>query len=331
MANPPTLIDKGERASIRGARQPSASRTPTAAVVSWYRRHNRLGDLSAAAVLLTPTLVVLGVFVVYPIAYSGYLSLLAWDGLSAERTFVGLSNYLSLWRSGELGNSIWVTLLYTAGVTVGGLAAGLGIAVLINAVVRGGSTYRALYFLPVVTATVAVAVVWKLLLDPGSGYVNVVLRQLGASPPSWLRDPNWAMPAVVLVGIWKRIGFNVVVFMAGLQAIPRDVYEAAEVDGAGGWALLRYVTVPLLAPMTLLLAIMSVIDSFLVFDQIFIMTGGGPVGATETLGLLLYRHAFRYFDLGTASAVGWVMFALIAGISITQWRMSRTGSRGVQL
>lgn len=281
--------------------------------------------------LLTPTLLVLGVFTIYPIVYSGYLSLLDWDGLSTERPFVGLSNYVQLWGSGDLGGSIWVTLVYTAGVTVGGLVVGLATALLLNAVVRGGSLYRAIYFLPVVTATVAVAVVWKLLLDPGAGYVNILLRGIGLSPPSWLRDPTWAMPAVILVGIWKRIGFNVVVFLAALQAIPRDVYEAAEVDGAAAWQMIRHVTLPLIAPMTLLLAIMSVIDSFLVFDQIFIMTGGGPVGSTETLGLLLYRHAFRYFDLGSASAVGWVMFVLMAGISAMQWRLSGRGSRGVQL
>lgn len=286
--------------------------------------------MSAAVVLLTPTLLVLGVFTIYPIVYSGYLSLLDWDGLSIERRFVGWANYVKLWQSGDLGNSIWATLLYTAGVTVGGLVAGLSIALLLDRVLRGATVYRAIYFLPVVTATVAVAVVWKLLLDPGAGYVNVVLRGLGMSPPSWLRDPDWAMPAVILVGIWKRIGFNVVVFLAGLQAIPRDVYEAAEVDGASGWVLARNITIPLIAPMTLLVAIMGVIDSFLVFDQIFIMTGGGPVGSTETLGLLLYRHAFRYFDLGSASAIGWVMLVLTAGISIVQWRMYGSGRRGVQ-
>ena len=318
--------DRGDVASVPKRRHVP----PRGSGRSWWRRRNRLGDLTAAVVLVTPTLLVLGVFTIYPIVYSGYLSLLDWDGLSIERRFVGWANYVQLWQSGELGNSIWVTIVYTAGVTAGGLAAGLAIALLLHRVLRGATIYRAIYFLPVVTATVAVAVVWKLLLDPGAGYVNEVLRGLGMSPPSWLRDPDWAMPAVIVVGIWKRIGFNVVVFLAGLQAIPRDVYEAAEVDGAGGWGLVRSITMPLIAPITLLLAIMSVIDSFLVFDQIFIMTGGGPVGSTETLGLLLYRHAFRYFDLGSASAIGWVMLVLTASISMMQWRMYGSGRSGVQ-
>lgn len=298
-------------------------------VLAWYRRRNRLGDLSAAALFLLPTALVLGVFTVYPILFSGYLSLLRWDGLSRERVFIGLDNYRRLIDSGELANSVRASLAYTAGVTLGGLVLGLGAAVLLNSAIRGRTLYRVIYFLPVVTATVAAAVVWKLLLDPGSGYVNVLLRTVGVTAPSWLRSPTWAMPAVILVGIWKRVGFNVLVYLAGLQTVPREIYEAAEMDGAGSGAMFRYVSLPLLAPITLLLAIMSVIDSFLVFDQIFVMTGGGPVGTTEVLGLLLYRQAFRYFDLGAASAVGWVMFALIAAISLVQWRLYGGGARGI--
>lgn len=296
---------------------------------AWYRRHNRLGDLTAAIVCLFPAAVILGVFSLYPIVYSGYLSLVEWDGLAADKSFVWFDNYVRLARSGSLGNSIKVTLVYATSVTVGSLILGLMAAVLLNAAVRGLTLYRTIYFLPVVTATVAVAVVWKLLLDPGSGYVNVLLRSVGVAAPSWLRDPTWAMPAVIMVGIWKRLGFNMVVYLAGLQAVPREVQEAAEVDGAGPFATFRDITLPLLAPTTLLLAILTVIDAFLVFDQIYIMTGGGPVGTTEVLGLLLYRQAFEYFDLGGASAIGWVMFALIAGSSLVQWRFYGAGTREV--
>jgi multiple sugar transport system permease protein len=296
-------------------------------VSAWYRRRNRLGDLSAAVVCLLPAAVVLGVFSLYPILYSGYLSLVEWDGLAADRPFVWFDNYVRLARSGLLGNSVKVTLIYAAGVTLGSLVVGLLAAVLLDRVVRGRTLYRAIYFLPVVTATVAIAVVWKLLLDAGSGYVNTVLRGVGITAPSWLRDPTWAMPAVILVGVWKRLGFNMVVYLAGLQSVPREVQEAAAVDGAGPAAVFRDVTLPLLAPTTLLLAILGVIDAFLVFDQIYIMTGGGPVGSTEVLGLLLYRQAFDYFDLGGASAIGWVMFALVAGASLAQWRFYGAGTR----
>jgi multiple sugar transport system permease protein len=308
---------------------PAAPARPVNTVLAWYRRANRLGDLTAAIICLVPTAIILGLFSIYPIVYSGYLSLIEWDGLSAEKPFVWFENYTRLWNAGSLGNSIKVTLIYAAGVTAGSLAFGLLSAVLLNQAVRGLTIYRTIFFLPVVTATVAVAVVWKLLLDPGSGYVNVILRDLGVIAPSWLRDPTWAMPAVILVGIWKRLGFNMVVYLAGLQAVPREVQEAAEVDGAGPFAVFRNITLPLLAPTTLLLAILSVIDAFLVFDQIYIMTGGGPIGTTEVLGLLLYRQAFEYFDLGGASAIGWVMFALIASVSLAQWRFYRSGTREV--
>jgi multiple sugar transport system permease protein len=298
-------------------------------MLTWYRRNNRLGDLSAAIICLLPALVILGVFSLYPIIYSGYLSLLKWDGFGADRSFVGFDNYVRLWRSGLLSNSIKVTIYYAVGVTIGGLILGLVAALLLNSAVKGLTLYRTVYFLPVITATVAAAVVWKLLLDPGSGYVNILLREVGVTAPSWLRSPTWAMPAVIAVGIWKRLGFNMVIYLAGLQSVPREMQEAAEVDGAGSWATLRDITLPLLAPTTLLLAIMSVIDAFLVFDQIYVMTGGGPIGRTDVLGLLLYRQAFRYFDLGGASAVGWVMFALIAGASLVQWRFYRSGTQEI--
>lgn len=298
-------------------------------VACWYRRRNRLGDLSAAAICLGPVFVLLGLFSVYPILYSGYLGLVEWDGLAAERPFVWFDNFTRLWNQGLLGNSIKVTLIYAAATAAGSIALGLGIALLLNRAVRGLTLYRIVFFLPVVTATVAVAVVWKLLLDPGSGYVNVLLRDLGLTAPSWLRDPTWAMPAVVMVGIWKRVGFTMVIYLAALQAIPRELQEAAEVDGAGRFSVFRNVTLPLLAPTTLLLGIMGVIDGFLVFDQVYILTGGGPVGRTDVLGLALYRQAFSYFDLGGAAAIGWVMFALLAGVSLVQWRVYGAGTKEV--
>lgn len=296
---------------------------------AWWRRNNRLGDLSAAAICLLPAFLILGVFSLYPILYSGYLSLVKWDGLSKSRPFVGYDNYRRLWESGQLGNSIEVTLYYAAGVTIGGLILGLLVAVLLESVIRGRTLYRTIYFLPVVTATVAVAVVWKLLLDPSSGYINTTLREFGYIAPTWLRSPTWAMPAVIAVGVWKRLGFNVILFLAGLQSVPKDVHEAAAIDGASGFQTFRDVTLPLLAPTTLLVAMLGAIDAFLVFDQIYVMTNGGPIGRTEVLGLLLYRQAFSYFDLGGASAIGWVMFALIAGVSLVQWRVYGAGTREV--
>jgi len=281
----------------------------------------RRGDLPAAVVCLLPAAIIFGAFNIFPILYSGYLSLLKWDGLSAAREYVGLKNYVELLSSHDLWNSLRVTMYYMGGVTVLGIAAGLVVALALNKGVRALSFYRAVYFTPVVTSTVAAAVVWKYLFDPGSGFVNVFLRSIGIHAPNWLSSPVWAMPAVILLGVWKRLGFNMVIYLAGLQSIPGEFYDAAKVDGAGSWARFRYVTLPLLSPVTLLLVIMSVIDSFLVFDQIFVMTNGGPLQSTEVIGFLLYRYAFRYFKLGYASAVGWVIFAVIFAITLAQWRL----------
>lgn len=137
------------------------------------------------------------------------------------------------------------------------------------------------------------------------------------------------MPAVILVGVWKRLGFNMVIYLAALQAIPREYYQAAEVDGATKRDLFRYITVPLLAPTTSLLVVVALIDSFLLFDQVFILTNGGPVGTTDVIGFLLYRHAFRYFELGEASAVAWIMFIVVAAVTLLQWRITRFGARTV--
>ena len=142
--------------------------------------------------------------------------------------------------------------------------------------------------------------------------------------------PNWALPAVILVGVWKRVGFNMVIFLAGLQTIPRVYYEASMVDGADGWRRFRHITLPLLAPTTLLIAIMTLIDAFLVFDTVFVMSNGtgGPVGSTEVLGFLLWREAFRYFNLGDASAVGWILFVMVLIVTFVQWKLFGQGGRG---
>ncbi len=292
-------------------------------VTSYWRRANRRGDLSTALIALLPVTLLFIVFNLYPLIYSGYLSLMEWDGFSDTRTFVGLGNYQSLLSSTEFGNSLRVTLIYTVGVTAISIALSLGIAVLLNAGIRGRTAYRVLYFLPVVTSTIAVAVVWRYLLTPTTGYVDVALHSLGIAPPAptWLRNPTWALRIVILVGIWKRLGFNIVIYLAGLQGIPQEYYEASQVDGASPLHQFRFITVPLIAPITLLLVIMSVIDSFLIFDVVYVMTNGGPLDSTNVIGLLLYNQAFRFFNMGQASAIAWVIFGIVFVATLIQWRV----------
>lgn len=295
---------------------------------SALRRQARSHWLTALIALL-PALLVLGIFSIYPILYSGYLSLHDWDGFSPERNFVGLQNYFDLFNSAQFWHSLQITLIYVVSITVLSSVGGLFIALLLNSGIRGVTFYRIIYFIPVVTATVAAATVWRYLLDPGSGLVNTLLRQIGVQGPAWLTDPRFALLAVILVGVWKRVGFNMVIFLAGLQTVPRAYYEAAMVDGANTRAQFRYITLPMLAPTTLLVAIMSLIDAFLVFDTVFVMSNGtgGPVGSTEVLGFILWREAFRYFNLGDASAVGWILFLIVLTVTALQWRVFGTGAR----
>ncbi|MBX3064767.1 MAG: sugar ABC transporter permease [Anaerolineae bacterium] len=302
---------------------------PLTNFISAWKRHNRQGDLTAAIIALAPAVLVFGIFNIYPLLNTAFLSLFKWDGLSAEKLFVGLDNFRNLLTSDVLWNSLRATTGYTIGVTIVCVPLALIVAVLLNTGVRFQSLYRTMYFLPVVTATVAVAVVWRYMLDPGSGYLNVFLRQIGIVAPSWLRSTTWAMPAVIMVGVWKRLGFNLVVYLAALQSIPREYYEAAQVDGAGRWDLFRRITVPLITPTTALLTVLSIIDGFLLFDQVYVMTNGGPAGATDVVGLLLYRQAFRYFDLGSASATAVIVFVIVAALTLLQWRVSRFGAKDV--
>lgn len=288
------------------------------------------GEARTAYLAILPALIVLGVFTIFPIFYSGYLSLNDWNGFDPKITPVGFQNYIDWFQAPAFWHSVIVTAAYVAGLTVLSVAGGLAIALLLNSGIKGVTIYRILYFIPVVTATVAAATVWRYLLEPGSGLVNETLRSIGIQGPSWLTDPNWALPAVILVGVWKRLGFNMVLFLAGLQTIPRVYHEAAMVDGATSWQRFRHITLPLLSPITLLVAIMTLIDAFLVFDTVFVMSNGtgGPVGSTEVMGFLLWREAFRYFNLGDASAIGWILFIIVLVISLVQWRLFGQNARG---
>lgn len=279
----------------------------------------------SAYLFLLPAIAVLGTFNIYPALYSLYLSFFKWDGFTPQRDFVGLGNYSRLFTAPEFWNSLKVTCLYAAGVTFFSLVLGLLVAVLLNQPIRGRTIYRVLYFLPVITPTVAAGVVWKYLFDPSKGAVNTLLSGIGLHGPNWLVDPKWALLAVIIVGVWKRVGFNSVVYLAGLQGVPQPYYEAAQIDGATSWQQLRYVTVPLLTPTTFFLIITSLIEAFQVFDLVYVMTAGGPLGATDVFGFYLYREGFKYSQLGFASAIAYVMFALIFLATFVQFRLNRGG------
>lgn len=292
-----------------------------------HRAVVRRSQWATALVLLFPALAIFAVFTAYPFLYAAQLSLTEWDGLNASQKFVGLDNYRALLHDAEFLQSFKVTAIYTVATTFLSIGIGLVLALALNRRLVGRNFYRTIFFTPVLTATVAAAVVWSLLFDPFGGILNVAFREVGLEGPRWLSDPSWALFAIIVVGVWKRIGFTMVIYLAGLQTISPTYYDAAEVDGANSWRQFWDVTWPLLLPITVLQLIMAVIDSFQVFDHVYVMTQGGPLGATNVLPMFLYNEGFRLFHLGYAAAVGWVIFLLILVVTILQWRLSRGGAR----
>lgn len=265
-----------------------------------------------------PSIVVLAVFVVYPMVQALWLSFTDYDVLTPAR-WVGLANYRELVADDAVRGALWNTLYYASVTTPVSVALALGCAVLLNRqfVLRGLG--RTAIFLPVVVGLAVVAIAWTFLLDPDIGLLAHWFGKVGiSSGQGWLRDPSLAMPAVMIVGIWKNFGFYMVIYLAGLQSIPRDLYEAARLDGAAGWGQFRNVTWPLLANQTMLVLILCATATLQAFDQIYVMTRGGPFFRTETLVMLIYRQGFAEFRFGYAAAISWILVLLILVLSLLQ-------------
>ena len=275
-----------------------------------------------AAGFLAPGLLPLVLFTLGPMAASLIISLLRWDLLRPPR-WKGLGNYAQLLGDPDFHAAVLHTLYFIVGYLPLAFVGGLAIALALNQRLRGVAIFRTIYFLPVVTSWVVVAFMWKWLLNPQSGIVNYALSFVGIHGPGWWTDPGWAMPSIIVASAWKDLGFVMVILLAGLQAIPEDYYEAAAVDGAGRWARLWYITLPLLSPASFFVVVISLINSFQVFDQIWVMTGGGPVDSTSVVVLQIVRNAFSYGQVGYASAMSWVLFAGILLVTLVQLRLQR--------
>jgi multiple sugar transport system permease protein len=271
----------------------------------------------ALIVLLGPSLIGMTAFYILPVLSSFVLSFSKWDLLTPIQ-WIGVGNYLTALVDPTVQQALRNTLTFILGYLPAVVAIGLGLALLLNRKLPGRTAFRAIYFVPVVTSWVAVSLVWKWLLNPQYGLINYGLALIGIKGPSWLFDPNWAMAGVVLTTIWKDVGFVTVIYLAGLQEIPENLGEASDLDGATAWQKFWSVTWPMLAPTTFFVTTISLISSFQVFDQVFIMTGGGPVGATTTMVQLIYKNAFSYGQMGYASAISWILFALIFAVTVAQ-------------
>jgi multiple sugar transport system permease protein len=286
----------------------------------------RSANTHKAYALIAPAFLLFLVFNAYPLIWSFYISFTSWDGLNSVKQFIGFGNYRMLFGNSEFLISIKVTLIYVFFVTI--ISTMLGFIIALNLQkIRFSRFYRTLYFSPVVTATVAAGVVWQLIFDPFSGVINKSLSAFNLTGPNWLSDTRFALPAVILVGIWKRIGFAMVVFAAGLASLPTSTYEAAALDGADGVKAIRFITLPLMKPIFLVVIITGIIDSIQVFDHIFVMTNGGPMGSTQVLSMLLYNQGFRLFHLGTASAIGWLILLGILLLGSFQRLLSKKADR----
>jgi multiple sugar transport system permease protein len=271
---------------------------------------------------ILPSLSGLLVFKVAPILASLGLTFFEWDLLTPPE-YVGLGNFQKLLNDGDFLSALQHTLAFVAGYIPLVMAAGLMVAVSLNQKLRGTTIFRTLFYIPVVSSWVAVALLWKWIFNPRFGLVNYLLSLIGIAGPAWLFDPAWAMPAIILTSVWKDTGFVMVMFLAGLQGIPEAYYEAAAIDGATWFQRFSRITLPLLSPTTFFALIISLINSFQLFDQVWIMTEGGPAGATSVVVEQIVNNAFRYSRMGYAATLSWALFALVFVITIFQMRMQR--------
>jgi len=286
------------------------------------RRRRRFRP-TPALLFLAPSFLILGVFVLWPILVSFWYSLHDWTIGADDQPFVGFGNYLKLTQDpkfwGALLHTIEITVFSVVGIVILGLALAL-------ALVRdglGNRIIRSAFFFPTVVSLTSIGLVWRFLLDPDIGLAGALTSALGWGNIGFLQSPALALPTIVFVNVWKNAGFVMIILIAGLKGIPAERYEAARLDGAGSWALLRYITLPALRPTLLFATLIMTIQSFQLFDLVYVMTGGGPLFSTDTLVTMLFREGFVNFQTGYAAAISWALFLVIVVISALQLRIFR--------
>lgn len=292
-------------------------------IAPFFHRPNSRREMLMALSFLAPSLLVLIAFVYFPILWAFGISFTNWQAGSATTSFVGAKNYVDTLTSSDFHNALKNSLYFMVLKLPIDMVLSLLVALLLNQKLRGMSFFRVALFMPVVTSMVAAAAIWRVLYNPSSGFLNTVLNSLGLPTQRWLRDPSLAMPSVVLVALWKGLGYNIVIFLAGLQGIGRVYYEAAEIDGATTWQRFRYITLPLLSPVTYFVLLIGVINSFKVFSLIHVLApDGGPLNSVEVLVFYLYRLTFQRFKFGQGAAVSFILFAIVLGLTFIQQRVA---------
>lgn len=283
---------------------------------------SRLKTYVIAYLFLAPSLAGLVVFILYPVLFTFFLSFTRWDGLT-PLSWTGWENYRDLLEDETFRISLINNLYYTFVTVPVTIAFSIGLALMMNFKVRGIKTFRVLYFFPNVTASLAIGIIWAAMFTR-DGPINTILRFLGvADPPAWLSSTTWALPAIMLVSIWKGVGYNAVILLAGLQGVSRSLYEAAQLDGAGKFKQFLHVTLPGLSPIIFFCVVMGVIGSFQVFDTIMAMTQGGPGRATNVLVYHIYMTAFHQYRFGYASAMSFILFLIVLTFTLLQMKMQK--------
>ncbi|OAK72251.1 carbohydrate ABC transporter permease [Lederbergia galactosidilytica] len=269
---------------------------------------------------LAPQLLGLLAFSLIPLGFALVLSFMNWDGFG-EKTFAGFSNFIGQFQNPVFWKALWNTALYTILYVPVGIAISLLLAIMLNNI-KGKEIYRVFYFMPVVTSSVSVGVIWMWILNGDFGILNQFLAMLGIDGPQWLTDTRWVMISIAMLSIWWQVGYNMVIFLAGLQGVSKSYYEAAQIDGASKIQQFRHITLPLISPTTFFVSIMAIIGSFQVFDQAFVMTNGGPAKASYTLVYHIYETAFVNFRMGESSAAAMILFVIILIFTLIQFKFS---------
>lgn len=282
-----------------------------------------LAEERAAWLFLAPSLVLFAIFTAIPVISAFFISFTQWN-LFNEVTWVGLGNYLELAKdeifAKVLGNTAYFVLISVPVQIVLALLC----ALVLNRGIKGQTFFRVVYFLPVVTSTVAAALVWAWLFNSNFGLINAGLSLVGVTDlPKWMGSTRWAMPAIIIVSIWQNLGYAMVLFLAGLQNIGKDVHDAAALDGATGWDRFWHITLPLLSPTTFFVLVISIIGSFQVFELVLVMTKAGPANATNTLVYYIYQNGFQFYQMGYASAAAMVLFLIVLAFTLIQYKLQR--------
>lgn len=283
----------------------------------------KVRDIGTVLLFILPAAIPLGLFWVYPMIKSIFISFTDWDYITSDYNIVGLANYKELFSDEAFLSSLKNTFVFTVGTLVPTIVLGLAIAVVLRRKIKGSALYKAVIFSPWITPTVAISIVWSWILEPEYGFANYVLGLLNLPQLQWLKSSDTAMLGVILVTVWKGLGWAMVFYLTALEKVPHEIYEAADVDGAGFWNKFKSITLPLISPTTFFLTIITTINSLQAYDQIQVLTQGGPAGSTRTLLYFYYQTAFENFNTGKATAIAVVMLIITASLSLIQFVASK--------